>query len=204
MQVAHPGLANLTMETYMRCTVQLLPSMLLLLFLTACGQQSDTAREGMGAGTPAGRDDGAATAGSTPDTQFLQEQIAAAEKVEGLARLVPERATRPAVREFADRMARDHRQAAAELRQIAGRQQVQPPAGNEQLRTEGGRLSKLSGQEFEREFLDEIIADLEDAVVDLEGGGKTHNPETRQWASKTLPTVRRHLEEARQLRNAPS
>ncbi len=187
----------------MRCTTRLLPSLLVLSVLTACtGEQGNTATGQPGAGTPPNRDGAATPVGSTPDTDFLQEQIAVAEKEVGLARLAPKRATRPALREFADRLARDHQQAADELRQIAGRQKVDALAENEQLKTEGERLSRLSGHEFEREFLDEIIADLEDAVGDLEGAGKTHNSETREWATKTLPTVRRQLEEARKLRNS--
>ena len=118
----------------------------------------------------------------------------------GLARLASERATRPAVRKFGEMMLRDYRQASEELRQIASRQQVNAGAENEQLKVERERLSRLSGEQFDREYLDEIIADHQDAVGDLENAAKGNDPEIAQWAARNLPIVRRHLDEAQQLR----
>jgi putative membrane protein len=138
----------------------------------------------------------------TRNVDFLREQLALGEKQVGLARLAAERAARPEVKQFAEALVRDHQQAADELRQIASSEQVNAATQGEQLKTERERLSGLKGAQFDREYLDEIIADHQDAVGDLEGASKGDDPEMRQWAAKHLPMVQRRLEEARQLRAA--
>lgn len=171
--------------------------------VVGCGrEQPRTGTEQAGAGTPSARDT-VATRGSR-DSDFLREQLAMGDKQVGLARLASDRATRPAVKKFGEMLVRDHQQAGEELRQIASRQQVNVGPEGEQLQVERERLSRLSGEQFEGEFLDEIIADHQDAVGDLENAAKGDDLEIRQWVAKTLPIVRRHLEEAQQLRmNAP-
>jgi putative membrane protein len=178
---------------------QLLLSLAVSIVLVGCGRdESKTETEQVGTGTPTARDT-VATRG-TRDAGFLREQLAVGDKQVGLARLASERATRPAVRKFGEMMLRDYRQASEELRQIASRQQVDAGAENEQLKVERERLSRLSGEQFEREYLDEIVADHQDAVGDLENAAKGNDPEIAQWAARNLPIVRRHLDEAQQLR----
>lgn len=147
------------------------------------------------AGTPG-------TGTAKPDTRFIEEQLALGEKEVGLARLAAERAATAGVKQFAETLLRDHQQAGQELRQIAERQQVTARPSAEQLNVERERLSKLSGRPFDQEYLDEMTADHEDAINDLEVASKDENADVRGWAVKTLPTVRHHLEQARQLRKS--
>jgi putative membrane protein len=144
----------------------------------------------------------AGTTGAGRDADFVREQLAVGEKQIGLARLVPERAANPAMKAFGDRLVRDYRQANDQLRRIAADQGVNAAADASQLEVEGNRLEKLSGPQFEREYLVEIVADHEDAVNDLEAAAKGDNATIRQWASTTLPMVRRNLDEARQLQKS--
>ncbi|MBA2306182.1 MAG: DUF4142 domain-containing protein [Acidobacteria bacterium] len=171
--------------------------------VTGCGaEQPNKAGEQAGAATPPPATDraAAATTANTGEADFVKEQLEVGEKQIGLARLVSDRATRPALKRFGETVLRDHQQATEALRQIAGRAGVQKTGQPEQLKVEGERLSKLSGAPFEREYLDEIIADHEDEVADLEKAANGNHPEIRQWATNTLPMVRRRLEEARELR----
>ena len=180
-----------------------MPQLLLFLVVSivaaGCGREKPkTETEQVGTGTPTAGDP-VATRG-TRDAGFIREQLAVGDKQVGLGRLASERATRPAVRKFGEMMLRDYRQASEELRQIASRQQVNAGAENEQLKVERERLSRLSGEQFDREYLDETIADYQDAVGDLESAAKGNDPEIAQWAARNLPIVRRHLDEAQQLR----
>ena len=106
----------------------------------------------------------------------------------GLARLASERATRPAVKKFGEMILRDYRQASEELRQIASTQQVNAGAENEQLKVERERLSRLSGEQFDREYLDEIIADYQDALGDLENAAKGNNPKSPSGRQGIFPS----------------
>ena len=179
-----------------------LPLLLMLAIATVgCGTERPASNaEQSAAGTPAPRDTAPVATGGRRDDGFLREQVALSAKQVGLAQLAAERATRPAVKQLADRLLRDHRQAGEQLRQIASKQGGNVPADSDQLKVERERLSALSGEQFEREYLDEIIADHEDAVIDLEKAAKDNDVEIRQWAADNLTRVRRHLDEARQLR----
>lgn len=169
---------------------------------TGCRAEPQESTPATSTATPA-QPPAAGTSGTTgtaaPDTGFIQGQLSLGEKEIGLGRLAQEKATRPDVKQFAETLVRDHEQAGEELRQIAGRQNVTVAVRSEQLEVERERLSKLSGAEFDREYLVEMVADHERAVKDLEAVSKDENQEIRNWAQKTLPHVREHLETARRL-----
>lgn len=190
----------------MNRTTQLLLSFLASAAVTACAgeQPNNTPTAEAGADTSAPAPAGAAaTTGGAAETDFFREQLAMLEKQVGLARLVADRSTRRALKEFAERASRDYQQAKGELQQLATKRNV-IAAGSAELTVEGERLSKLSGEHFEREYLDEIIADHEGAVRELESGTRDEYADVRVWSQKTLPVVRRLLEQARQLRTEGS
>ena len=176
-----------------------LPVLMLVVSAAGCNREQPPAAQ-QEAAVSAPQESVAGTAGGSVDMSFVTEQLAMGEKEVGLAQLADERAERPGVKQFAKMLERDHRQATDELRKIAAGQKGTQTPYAEQLKVERERLSRMSGEQFEREFLEEIIADHEDAVRDLEAVVKDENADLRQWAARTLPIVRRHLEEARQLR----
>lgn len=166
----------------------------------ACGgdntRANDTARPGGTAGA-------AGTAGSAgaPDADFIQDQLADGDAEVALGRLVQDRATNPQVKEFGQMMVSDHQKAGADLKEIAGKHNIavesKEHSEHNDLRE---RLSKLTGAEFDREYIEAMVDDHEKAVNDVEKKAENaDNPEIRQWASKTLPTLRQHLERAKQI-----
>lgn len=153
---------------------------------------------------PAAREPGAAvgTAGASADRDFIQDQLEDGRAEVNLAKIASERATHPQVKEFAQMMARDHQAAGDELRQIATSANIQlntaaePDSDHKDAEEE---LSKLSGREFDREYIEKMIDEHQEAVNELEKHQDADNVQIRQWATKTLPTVRQHLERARQI-----
>ena len=145
-----------------------------------------------------------ATTGSpTAAGSFIQDQLALGRKQQGLAQLAAQRAARPEVKALAQSIVQDHEQTYASLRQMAqtGSATVAEP---DQLRTERDRLSQLSGEQFDREYLTEMIADHERAVTALEEASRSGDAQVRQWAGTALPQVRRHLQEAKRLQGGSS
>jgi putative membrane protein len=147
------------------------------------------------------------------DREFVQDQLADGNAEVELGRLAQEKASSPDVREFAATMVRDHQKAGGELKQIASRHNIQPES-RESAGTAGsmmrdehqdvhGRLSKLSGSEFDREYIDAMVKDHEKAVDALqekaEKADSADNAELKQWAASTLPTLKQHLERAKQI-----
>ena len=163
----------------------------------ACGGDDGASRE-QASGTPSAGGAPVATSGTASGGSFIQDQLAVGRKQQGLAELAATRATRPEVKALAQSIVQDHEATYADLRQLAQRQSVNA-SEPEQLRTERERLAKLSGAEFDREYLTEMIADHERAVTALEEAGRSGDAQVRNWASTAMPRIRRHLAEAQRL-----
>ena len=156
------------------------------------------------ANNTAARDSGAAvgTAGASADKDWIEDQLEDGQAEIQLAQLASERATNPQVKEFAQMMVKDHQMAADELKQAASAANVQvnpsiePDNDHKNLRED---LSKMTGRDFDRKYMDAMVEEHQEAVNELEKKADSDNTHVRGWASKTLPTVRQHLEHAKQI-----
>lgn len=62
------------------------------------------------------------------------------------------------------------------------------------------RMSRLSGADFDREYMKHMVKDHEDAVSDFQKQStRAKDPDIRAFASKTLPTLQEHLQMARDI-----
>jgi len=136
---------------------------------------------------------------SPSDAEFAQQTATSNATEIELARLAYVRAQSPDVRSFAQQMLIDHRDMAIKLDNFALERgylvawQIDP----EKLALIE-RLSTLDSASFDRAYMDEMVAAHIKAVARLEtqaGSGR----ETAQIANESLPTVRHHLEMAREL-----
>ena len=121
-------------------------------------------------------------------------------------------------------MVQDHTKANEELKQIASQLNVQLPTElGQEHRDLQEKLSKLQGAEFDREYMNAMVDSHENSVNRLEDRANRANQTTssagtespqatgtagsnmqgqqalNQWATKTLPTVRKHLQQAEQI-----
>jgi len=123
-----------------------------------------------------------------------------------LGRLASQKAQSAEVKKFAEMMVEDHTKAGDELKSLAAQHNLQAPAElDEKHRDLRERLSKLEGREFDREYIKAMVDGHEDMVDKLEprtnerAGENQFENKVNQWAGKTLPTARQHLEKAKQL-----
>jgi putative membrane protein len=191
----------------MKRVMQFTAALAMALAVTACA--NDDTRENE---NPAATGTGGTVAGTSGsmdvDRDFIQEQLAAGNAEVELGRLAQEKGTHPDVKEFGATMVRDHQMAGNELEQIATKANVDRsaertgPLGQRDEHMElQEELAKLTGREFDRRYIDEMIDDHQDAVEDLESKAENaSHPEVKAWASKTLPKVRQHLERARAIK----
>jgi putative membrane protein len=116
-----------------------------------------------------------------------------------LGRLATQRGGDAAVREFGARMIADHSRANAELKSIAAEKGIQLPGEvNSEQKSEMEKLSKMSGAEFDKEYMSAMLEDHETDVKDFETQAKDGNvPEIKAFAGKTLPTLQQHLQMAK-------
>jgi putative membrane protein len=159
--------------------------------------------------------------GATADARHFAEQAAYAGNAEvKLGQLAAERAQSSQVKEFAQMMVRDHTKAGNELKQAVSRHDVSLPTGlDDEHQRLYDRLSRLRGAEFDREYMKAMVDGHMKVVSLLEGRADDHARADRprgttgtgsaadtqvdaaadQWATKSLPTVKQHLQKAEQI-----
>ena len=188
----------------MKRVINLTAALAMAVAVTACA--GDDARD---TDKPAATGTGGTVAGTTgtfeADRSFLEEQLAMGTAEIELGRLAQKRAQHADVKEFAAMMVRDHQEASEELKPLAAKattgQSTAQTATHDDHKDLIDDLSKLSGREFDRKYIDEMIDDHQEGINDLEGKAENaSHPDVKQWAAKTLPTMRQHLERAKAIK----
>jgi putative membrane protein len=118
-----------------------------------------------------------------------------------LGQLAQQRATNPEVQKFGQHMVTDHTKANQQLMQIAKAQGYTLPQQLDAKHQEAMQtLSRLSGATFDKQFMQQMVKDHEEAVAlfqkEAKGG---QDAKLRDFAGQTLPTLQKHLEMARTL-----
>ena len=120
-----------------------------------------------------------------------------------MGRLAASRAANPEVKQFGQRMVDDHVRANTEFMQLAGRKNMQLPreVSNEQKEMMD-KLSKRSGADFDKAYVDAMVEDHENDVKEFEEQSKNGtDADIKQFAAKTLPTLKQHLEMIRAIKS---
>jgi putative membrane protein len=116
-----------------------------------------------------------------------------------LGRLATERARRGSVQQFGERMVLDHGAMNAELARLADRKVIAMPIALDDAHQQTKeRLARLSGQDFDRAYMQEMVADHTKDIAHFEHQAQRGiDPELKAFAAAALPVLRRHLEMAR-------
>lgn len=139
---------------------------------------------------------------SQVDREFMVKAAQGGMAEVQFGQLALQRASSNPVRQYAQRMIQEHTKANNELMALAKAKGVTLPTTigekNEQLRQ---RLSKLSGARFDREYMREAgVKSHEDQAKLFERQvERGQNPDVKAFASKTLPVVQKHLQQAEQI-----
>jgi putative membrane protein len=93
----------------------------------------------------------------------------------------------------------DHGKANEELKTLATNKGVQLPTALEgKHKKTVDRLSKLSGEEFDRQYMQAMVNDHKEDVEKFQReADKGKDPDVKQFANKQLPVLKKHLEMAR-------
>jgi putative membrane protein len=135
------------------------------------------------------------------DRKFVIEALKGGLAEVELGKLASEKASNDAVKQFGQRMVDDHGKAGDELKKIAQDKGIEPPAGldgkHQKLRD---RLAKLSGAEFDRAYVNEMLKDHRKDVKDFQReADRAKDPDVKAFAAKTLPTLQDHLKQVESL-----
>jgi putative membrane protein len=169
--------------------------------LAACTGGADPYNDTTDATDPIGTPGAATTAmNDTVDRGFVEDMITNSTKEIEVSQLAQQQAANAQVKAFAQEVTQDHQQATEALRQVATQQNVQVTPDSDAIQDAREELTDLSGAQFDRAYIDMMVEDHQAAVSEVEGKATdSANPEVQQWATRTLPTLREHLDRARQL-----
>jgi len=131
---------------------------------------------------------------SAADAKFVHEAAIGGMAEVSLGKLAAEKATNPDVKQFGQRMVDDHSKANDELKTYASQKGVTLPADVDSAhKATEARLSKLSGEAFDKAFMADMVKDHDKDVAAFKHASTAANDaDLKAWASKTLPTLQEH------------
>jgi putative membrane protein len=114
-------------------------------------------------------------------------------------RLAAAQAANSEVKNFGKMMEQDHTKAYEEVVQLAKAKGVSLPGEPDRGHKKGAeKLQKLTGAEFDRKYMSEMVKDHEKDVKEFQKMSRAaKDPDVKAFASKTLPVLEGHLRMAR-------
>lgn len=159
-------------------------------------------------GRTAAGDTGREAAGASlrgPDRTFLTDALAGNQAEVQLAGLAEQKASSQEVRELAQTIKQHHEQANAKLTSIATDASAanNMPALKPQHKQLHDRLSKLEGAEFDRMYTREMVKEHQKDVQKYQKAStQLQHAGLKAYATETLPTLKKHLDMARNAQGA--
>jgi putative membrane protein len=132
------------------------------------------------------------------DTTFIAKASAGGLAEVELGQLAQTNASSEKVKQFGQRMIQDHSKGGEELSKIAIQKGITvPTALDAKAQATKDRLSKLTGVEFDRAYMRDMVKDHREDVAEFtkEANGGD-DPEVKAFAAKMLPTLKEHLKMA--------
>jgi putative membrane protein len=141
---------------------------------------------------------GAEGAITAADRAFVKEAAIGGMAEVEFGNLAKEKASSADVKQFGDRMVTDHGKANDELKAWAQQKNVTLPTElDAKHKATHDRLSKLSGDTFDKAYMREMVSDHEkDVAAFKKESSAAHDPDLKAWVTKTLPTLEDHLKMA--------
>ncbi|MBV9087493.1 MAG: DUF4142 domain-containing protein [Acidobacteria bacterium] len=148
-----------------------------------------------------GSDTSASGSLSAADQNFVKKAAEGGMAEVELGTLAKDKASSSDVKQFAQRMVDDHTKANDQLKSIASQKGMTLPtdldAKDKALKD---RLSKLSGDQFDKAYMDNMVKDHSKDVSEFrKESASAKDPDIKSFASQTLPTLEEHLKMAREV-----
>jgi putative membrane protein len=135
------------------------------------------------------------------DAKALQDLVQANLAEVQAGKLASQKAQNPEVKKFARHMVEDHGKQLGELKQIAQAKEVTlPAAAKPKHQTAMKKLQDLSGGEFDRAYMTQMVKDHGETLTLVQKTAKqAKDDELKAAAKKAEPAIRRHLDTAQKL-----
>jgi putative membrane protein len=146
----------------------------------------------------------AADAPAMPDTKFVMNAYRGGLLEVALGKVATEKASSEDVKKFGQLMVDDHSKANDELKSLADSKKIDltKAEASAKKRAEGAsqKFSKLEGADFDKAYMALMVKDHEQDVKEFEKESKDgEDADIKAFAAKTLPTLQKHLDMAKEL-----
>jgi putative membrane protein len=132
------------------------------------------------------------------EADFMVDAAAFILQTKEMIRLAKERGKGENIKEMASMMEKDHTELETEMKELAAKKQITLPAeitekGNNKVR----KLNEKSGAEFDKHYCEILVDEHKDAIKTFEKAiDKSDDIEIKNWAIRTTPILRNHLDHA--------
>jgi putative membrane protein len=155
----------------------------------------------MGAAPAAAQDTSSAAMAPGSDSDFVAKAGSGGMAEVRLGKLAQQKGSSAEVKQFGERMVTDHTKANQELTAAAGQAGLAPPSIllPKEQRT-ASKLSTKSGSGFDKAYMAEMVKDHTEDIRLFQHEARSGRAESlKQVAANTLPTLREHLQMAKQV-----
>ncbi|KQZ71187.1 hypothetical protein ASD55_13040 [Rhodanobacter sp. Root561] len=137
------------------------------------------------------------------DSKFMTSAASDGMAEVAMGQLALEKSSQASVKQLAQRIVDDHTMANDKLRALAQAKQVALPAApGDEAQQSASAMKALDAKKFDKAWAATMVKDHQKAVALFTAeAGRTQDPEVRAFAQATLPTLKTHLELARQLQD---
>ena len=143
----------------------------------------------------------ALAASPTTDANFIQQVVRTDSTEAKLGQLAVEKSSSAGVQKLGQMLIDDHAVTGQEATRLANTLQVSLPVGEKVDEEATYRaLSGLSGERFDRAFVDAVIHRNQTAIADYEAQAASGDGEVAAFAEKQLPVLQSHVQMARMLK----
>lgn len=167
-------------------------------------QDGGTDQAGLTAGQEVTHGKSAATRTAQPtaglDVEFVDKAQKAGKSEVQASQVAVRRSANPAVKRFAQQMVSDHSKTNEALRRLGAKKGVSVP-NDAAVDPDIEALKRKTGREFDVAYMALAGPDAHERAVTLfqSEAEKGRDPDLRAFAQQTLPTLRHHLSEAREV-----
>jgi putative membrane protein len=131
---------------------------------------------------------------SDKDQKFVQDDANGGNMEVYLGKLATQKATNSDVKDAAQKLVDDHTKANDQLKALAQSKGYDIKEENEKEQKAFDKLNKLSGDAFDKEYIDMMVRDHEKTIKEFEDEAKNaDDADLKKFASDTLPILQEHL-----------
>jgi putative membrane protein len=170
------------------------------------GQQQPNQQPGQQTGQPpyAGQDASGTNPGAGPspgDQEFVRSVFESDAAELQLGQMAQDKSQSDDVKQFGQQMLENRKRLDDQMKQIAGRLQVNEPKGPSKKDKELiAKLETLSGPQFDEEYIRAVVKDHEKNVKDFNSEAKgAQDPSIQQAAKMDAPVLAQHLQAIEQI-----